>query len=147
MGRHDPVVYDKASWHTGGNWPVGLEERQAGVHSGLLLGWMIDRGLVSEQFSADFSELVDAFRARRKNGPEVYALAGDVLASDMLSDVGNAFARDYVDFERGSFLSDYEALLASDLPSVYHVADTWENYEKLRARLDARFAEWSRARR
>jgi hypothetical protein len=28
------------------------------------------------------------------------------------------------------------------LPSQYHVEDTWENYEKLKARIDERFAEW-----
>jgi hypothetical protein len=146
MSSADPEVYDKASWHTGGSWPEGLPEEQACVHAGLLFGWMIERGLTSEGFSADFPELVEGFRTRRKSGPQVYALAGGVLASDMLNETGNAFARDYVDPERGSFLAEYETLLASGLPSAYHVADTWASYETLRAHLDARFADWERSR-
>jgi len=146
MRGGDPEVYDKASWHSGGSWPEELPEAQAYVHAGLFFGWILDRGLMSAAFSADFPELVHAFRAREKTGPEVYALAGGVLASDMLSDDGNAFARAYFDLEHGAFLAEYERLLGAGLPSLYHVADTWPNYEKLRAHLDARFARWLESR-
>lgn len=142
MSADDPVVYDRAGWHSEGDWPNGLPRSQACVHAGLFLGWVIDRGLVSAAFAGDFPQLLEAFRSRRKTGPQVYALAGGILASDMLSDVGNAFARAYYDLESGHFLAEYEALLASSLPSAYHVADTWPNYEKLRAHLDARFDAW-----
>jgi hypothetical protein len=143
MTSANPEVYEKAAWHLGGDWPAGLPAEQAYVHAGLLFGWMIERGLTSARFQGDFPELVDAFRQRRKTGPEVYRLAGGVLASDLLSDAGNAFARDYVDLERGAFVAEYSALLAADLPTAYHVPDTWGSYEKLRAHLDARFAAWS----
>jgi len=146
MSGGDPEVYDKASWHSGGNWPAGLPEAQAYVHAGLFLAWIVDRGLASAAFAEGFPELVDAFRARKKTGPEVYALAGGVLASDMLNADGNAFAREYFDLERGAFLADYEGLLGAGLPSMYHVADTWPNYDKLRAQLDARFARWLKSR-
>ena len=45
----------------------------------------------------------------------------------MLSPAGNAFSRTYFDLERGQFLADYEEVLMGSLPSLYHVADTWEN--------------------
>lgn len=138
-------VYDKAEWHVSGDWPAGLPEAQANVHTGLYLGWLVERGRTSAAFRADFPELVEAFRARAKTGPEIYDLAGGVLASDMLDDVGNAFTHAYYDLEHGAYLSEYVALLAADLPSAYHVADTWANYEKLRAHLDAKLEEWQRS--
>ncbi len=29
------------------------------------------------------------------------------------------------------YLADYEHILGADVPSLYHVADTWENYDKI----------------
>ena len=40
-------VYDKAEYHFGGQWPDGLPEEQAYVHTGMFLGWLMQRGLVS----------------------------------------------------------------------------------------------------
>jgi hypothetical protein len=59
---------------------------------------------------------------------------------DMLNGEGKAFSQAYFDFERGPFLVDYEQLLGKSLPTLYHVADTWENYDLLKARIDERFA-------
>lgn len=42
----------------------------------------------------------------------------------------------------GPYLDDYADLLAQDLPSLYHVADTWENCARLQPRLDSQFASW-----
>jgi hypothetical protein len=36
----------------------------------------------------------------------------------------------------------YGELLAKGLPSMYHVADTWPNYDKLKKRIDQRYREW-----
>ena len=58
-----------------------------------------------------------------------------------LSDEGNEFASFYYDGE-GKYIADYAGALASGLPSVYHVADTWENYDKLVPVIDRRFSDW-----
>lgn len=39
-------------------------------------------------------------------------------------------------------MHDYEATLAGNLPTTYHVPDTWETYEKIKPVLDKRFQEW-----
>ncbi|HYG66899.1 MAG TPA: hypothetical protein VD838_04540, partial [Anaeromyxobacteraceae bacterium] len=67
-------------------------------------------------------------------------------ASDMLDETGNAFTRAYYAPEHNPYLADYAALLAADLPTAYHVANTWVSYEKLRALLDERFEAWRRSR-
>jgi hypothetical protein len=30
------------------------------------------------------------------------------------------------------------------LPSIYHVTDSWENYEKMKIRIDMRFSDWKK---
>ena len=65
---------------------------------------------------------------------------------DMLTVEGNAFTSEYYELESGPYISDYDKLLATGLPTTYHVRDTWANFEKLSALLDRRFDEWKRRR-
>jgi hypothetical protein len=68
------------------------------------------------------------------------------FTNEDLNDEGNAFAAEYFDFQKGQYLSDYEKNLGVDLPSLYHVADTWDNFEKIKPILDRRLAAWRDAR-
>lgn len=138
----EPVVYDKAKYHSGGDFPADLSEAQALVHTGLYLGWLIERRLYSDEFADYAAGDIAAFRARERTGPQVYELCDGALVDDMLSTEGNAFSQAYFDFERGRYLADYQELLGNGLPSLYHVLDTWDNYERLKVRLDQRYGEW-----
>ena len=133
-----PHVHDKADWHLEGEFPEDLREDQAYVHTGLFAAWLSDRGLMTGEYVDEAKQI----RRRKMTGPKVYKNWGGVLASDMLSDEGNAFTREYYDT---MFCPDYEELLSRNLPSFYHVKDTWENYEILRARIDKRFQRWKAA--
>ncbi len=137
-------VYDKAKWHYQGEYPPDLPIEQAFVHTGMFLGWIIDQGLYSEEFEEDSAEQIDAFKRRGVTGPQIYGYHDGVLIDDMLSDEGNRFARHYFEFETGQYLVDYEELLARGLPSTYHVADTWDNYDKIADRINERYVEWRR---
>jgi len=61
-------------------------------------------------------------RCLRYSSGAVIILLGGVLASDMMSPEGTQFATDY------------------------HVPDSRENYETMRAILDGRFASWRKQR-
>ena len=140
----DPVVYDKAKYHYDGDYPKDLPDNQAFVHTGLYLGWIIDRDLYSAEFQEESADLIAWFKAREVTGPEVYESWDGCLIDDMLSAEGNAFSQHYFDFDRGQYLADYEELLRGSLPTLYHVANTWENYDRLRVRLDQRYDDWRR---
>ena len=142
MEEAEFVVFDKAKWHYQGEFPEDLDDGQAFVHAGLFLGWVIEAGLYSEEFADDFEEEIEQFKARKLTGPGVYRVADGVFASDMLGEEGVAFARAYYDREDGGYLDDFESLLAGGLPTMYHVRDTWENYDRLKATIDERFAAW-----
>ncbi len=138
----EPIVFDKAKWHYQGEYPDDLDEDQAFVHTGMYLGWVIDAGLYSEEFASDFMKEIAQFKSRELTGPGVYQSADGVFLDEMLNPEGIDFTTTYFDFEKGKYLADYEKLLIADLPSMYHVQDTWENYDRLKPQLDLRLAEW-----
>ena len=142
----DPVVYDKAKYHYDGDFPSDLDEDQALVHTGMYLGWLVERGLCSATFVEESGEAIARFMGREMTGPQLYDHWDGCLIGDMLGPEGNAFSQAYFDFDRGKYLKDYEDVLCRALPSLYHVADTWENYERIRARIDERYEAWRRQR-
>lgn len=142
MGK--PIVYDKAKYHHDSVLEEGLPIEQAEVHTAFFLGWIIDNDLYSEMFAQEprEQELIKQYKARKVTALEVYEWWDTCLVGDMLNDEGNAFAQAYFDFERGKYLSDYQELLARDLPSFFHVEYNWENYETIRSRIDERYKSW-----
>jgi hypothetical protein len=59
-----------------------------------------------------------------------------------LNEEGNSFAQAYFDFDKGQYLTGYEATLGEDIADLYYVTDNWENFDRLKPVLERRFAEW-----
>jgi hypothetical protein len=138
-------VYDKAKWHFGGDFPDDLDDFQGYVHTGMFLGWLIDSDLVSDEFKSDHEEEIGAFEKKELTGSQIFERCCDgVLMLEDINELGNKFALHYFDFSKGKYVADYEATLSNDLPTMYHVADTWGNYRKLKVMLDNRFADWKK---
>ena len=47
------VVYDKADWHSGGEYPKGVPIENASNHIGMFLAWLVDRNLIDGEFEKD----------------------------------------------------------------------------------------------
>ncbi|MEM7477596.1 MAG: hypothetical protein AAF483_21625 [Planctomycetota bacterium] len=139
----DVTVYDEAKWHFGGNYPAELDENNAYTHAGYFFGWIVDNALVDAEFLDDFGDEIARFRSRQISARDLFILADGALVDDMMNDTGNAFAAFYFDMKTGQYLDDYEALLATGLPTTYHVQDTPENYAVICARITERFNEWN----
>jgi hypothetical protein len=136
-------VYDKAKWHFGGNFPKDLDDFQGYVHTGMFLGWLIDNHLVSEEFKSDHAREIEKFRGHHLTGSQIFETCCDgVLMVEDLNELGNRFALPYFNFDTGQYLSDYEKTLATNLSTLYHVADNWDNYINLKQVLDKRFFDW-----
>lgn len=143
----DLLVFDKAKYHYEGKFPEDLDEEQGFVHTGMFLGWIVDTGLYSEDFADDFKSEIRKFKATKLTGTGVYKSADGVFEEEMLNAEGLAFTTAYFDFEKGRYLKDYDQLLSGKLPSMYHVQDTWENYDRLKPQIDKRFAAWKKKRK
>ena len=137
-------VYDKAKWHFSGNFPADLDPFQGYIHTGLFLGWLIERNLVSEEFIIDNEETIALFKEMKLTSPELFERSCDgVLMLEDLNEDGNRFALYYFDFSNGLFVFDYENTLSRGLPSMYHVRDTWDNYNKIKPVFDKRFYDYN----
>lgn len=142
------MAYDKMDWHYGGNFPSGLPDEAGGTHIGMFLAWAITRGLEGEMHRTDSVAALQAVRDRAMTGREfLIEQCDEKFWEGDLNDEANAFAKFYYEGEgRGSYLADYEAALGGRLPTLYHVQDTWSNFDVLAPVIDRRFAEWRRSR-
>lgn len=140
------MIYDRADWHYLGDYPDDLPPQNGGTHIGIFFAWLVNHKMESEQQRIEHSAELDAIRDRSISGREFIAKLRDgELADADINDEANAFARAYYDSDL--FFKDYAEILVTDLPSLYHVDDTWENYDRMAERIDVRYADWQKGRR
>ena len=66
------------------------------------------------------------------------------LTDEDLNDEGNAFATAY--YKNGPFYEDYASVFPEELPTIYHVEDSWENFDKVCVVFDRRYEQWKAKR-
>lgn len=141
------MKYDDASWHSGDEFPAGLPPDAAATHAGLFLAWALLADLGSDYHQVDSAEVLERLRARRLTpGQYFLAVCDGQLTDEDFGREGNDFTEAYYHQDGTSFLGDYQEYLARGLPSDYHVADSWANFDKLKPVLDRRLANWRRGR-
>jgi len=135
--------YDDASWHSDGDFPTELPAEAGATHIGMYVAWLLLQGMASEELAEDEKEDLQALR-ERSTTPGLFLLqcSDGKFVDDLISDEANAFTAVYYDLENGQYLEDYEEQLGAEIPSLYHVADTWENFDRLAPVIAQRFAAW-----
>jgi hypothetical protein len=136
------MKYDDASWHYGGEFPSDLSDEAGATHTGMFLAWAITRGLASEEHLGDFEDDIERLNSRQLTPGKYFLILDGKLTDSELSEEGNAFAQAYFEPEDGGFLADYEECLCTDCPTLYHVPDSWDSFDKIAPLLDKRLAEW-----
>jgi hypothetical protein len=139
------VAIDRADWHYGGDFPEDLPQESGGTHIGMFLAWAILNNLASQELNEDWPEEIASVKARQITGRDfLFKACDEKFWESDLSDEGNAFAAWYYSRPDGTmpYVDDYANALAEDLPTVYHVMDTWENYDKVAPIISAAYAEW-----
>ncbi len=139
------MAYDRADYDYSSE-AEPLPKGHAGTHIGMFLAWAVSRGLESEHHRQHSAELLGRLRRREITGRQFFEAAcpGKFWEQD-LSEEGNAFAQEYYaggKGGRGAYFADYKKVLAARLPGFWHVADTWENYEKIAPVISSRYEAW-----
>jgi hypothetical protein len=134
------TIYDNAKEHFLGNFPSSLPIEQAYVHIGMYLGWIIDTDLYSSYFEDEASNQIFRFKRREISCTILSEIWEGYLNHQLFSQTGNMFT--YYYYAGGLFKMDYDELLVKALPTLYHVNDSWENYEKMKLRIDMRLTDW-----
>ena len=135
-------LYDNAKAHLSGAFPDSLPMEQAYVHIGMYLGWVIESGLYSAYFEEEASSEIFRFKRKEISCTILSEIWSGYLSFEFFSQTGNNFTLFY--YTSGLYRHDYEEVLGRALPTVYHVDDSWPNYEKLKQRINARYGEWRR---
>jgi hypothetical protein len=134
---------DRADWHYGGNYPQELPPENAGTHIGIYLAWIIHRELGSKSLVKLGAGTYQKVLQREATGRDLlFTELDEKFFPQLLNNEGGAFTRDY--YESNDYVNDYDLVLGGELESLYHVQDTWQNYDKMAAKLDERLAAWRR---
>ncbi|WP_226065502.1 DUF7832 domain-containing protein [Kaistella polysaccharea] len=152
--------YDDASWHYGGEFPDELPTENGATHIGMFINWCIDNDLVSEFQLEENTKDIERVKQRNLTGAEFLIDNCDEKFTDEdLNDLGNEFAIDY--FENATefgkkfanYLDDYSEVfdqkaekLGFEYETLYHIENTFEDYETLQPKIDKRFEEWKKYR-
>jgi hypothetical protein len=147
LGRNVTYCYDKALYHEP-MVPPDLPPERSFVPTGLFLAWAVEAGLTSSLLRRFGAEMLIRHRNRDVLPWALYRTWHGSLDDDMLSGEGNAFASEYFDFSGGAIYDkDFRELLARDAPTPFHVEGDWDEYDRLKPRLDQRLATWREGRK
>jgi hypothetical protein len=148
--------YDDASWHYGGDYPKDLPKENAATHIGMFLAWCINNDLISDELKKDAKEDVNNVKSHKMTGSEflIKVCDGKFIDND-LSEIGQEFTNDYYEnkskFARkfGDYIGDFCNVFTEkaekngfEYETLYHVEDTWENYDLMAQKIDECFAKW-----
>lgn len=138
------MKYDDARWHYGGDFPAELPPEAGSTHIGMFLAWAILNDRINPELADEAAEDVQAVRERRMTGAQFLRAACDEKFTDQeLDGIGNAFAQSYYQADDGdgygAYIDDYEEILLGGNDSIYYVADTWDNYDRIALAIGRRF--------
>ena len=138
------MKYDDASWHRIDGFPKELPVSASGTHIGMYVTWCLLNGLAGPFILKAFE--ADLKRMQQKNitpGKWFMETLDEQFTDDVLSDVGNEFTSNYYNNpETGQYYRDYIVVLAANAESIYHIGDTWENYELISPVIGSRYTAW-----
>lgn len=141
----EDIVFDKAKWHYGGNFPSELKNYQAFVHTGFYLGWIIINKMTNEDFRKEYSEAITLINQRKLSPVQFYQDSLDgVFNSEILTKEGVEFTKNYFELESGLYLKDYEIVFCKNAPTLYHVKDTWNNFNTICDLIARRYRKYLR---
>lgn len=140
MARED-MAYDRADRHYGGDYPKDLPLENGGTHIGIFLAWAIHNDLVGEVHREGSQDSLNRVRAREMTGRDfLFKECDEKFWEEDLNEQGNEFAQYY--YAQDIYLADYEKALAGELPSLYHVEDAWQNYDKIAPIISRAYKKW-----
>ena len=118
----------------------GLGPHQAFVPLGMWFGWVLENQLQAAELDPTIGQ---RFARRESTGPTLFEELGGVLGPSLLGRHAAEFADSYIGYAEGQYFDDLEEWFP--VPTMFHVFDTWENYEWTRIKLVARYSEWRSA--
>ncbi len=140
--KKQDIVYDLAKKHFLGEFPELMPIEKAYLHIGIFMGWVIDNKQYSDFFKEEASTEIFRFSRREISCIILAEIWDGALSHKLFNDETNLFTFYY--YAGGVFKRDYIDELVRSHKTIYHVEDTWENYDKISKRMSERFEEWKK---
>jgi predicted DNA-binding WGR domain protein len=141
------ITFDKAKWHINEEFPEELDSFQSYVHTGMYICWLIEKGLTKHENPYDDKESLERLKVRVNSPANYYFEQMDgVFDCEGLTVQAKEFTKTYFDFEKGNYLNDYIKTLdpTDELPTLFHIKDSWQNYDKLKQTLNQEYNNWKK---
>ncbi|HVL29093.1 MAG TPA: hypothetical protein VM326_00055 [Sphingomicrobium sp.] len=146
------MKYDDASWHYGGDFPVGLPPEAGATHIAMFVAWAVLNGLAGELHNKDAADELALLRRREVTPAQWFIQTCDEkFTNEDLNDEGNSFASSYyaggegLHTAEGTYLADYcDAFPSAN--SLYDVEDSWASFDVLAPKLARRLEAWRSCR-
>ena len=139
------LIIDDAKKHFVDSLPDDVHLDQAYLHIGMFLGWIIDQGLYSEMFEEESETQIYRFKCKDISCIILGHVWDGLIFDDQFTNPAGAEFTNYY-YKSGMYLMDFKKTLAADLPSMFYVDDSWENFQIMKAKIDERYAEWKEMR-
>jgi hypothetical protein len=110
----------------------------------MYLTWVIARRLHDPEFFAalpDGEHYLLQIASRKRTAMALRQTLDGTLPSEILSPEGQAFSDWYYADQHAEFLDDWVAEFGDDA-NMYAVPDSWETFDRIAPRIDARFDLW-----
>lgn len=136
------MAYDRMDWHYGAqDFPAELDNSAGGTHIGMYLAWAIQHDLAGELHVKDSQESINKVKNREMTGTEFLVKECDEkFWEEDLNEQAQKFTQYY--YESNKYYGDYEAAIGDDYPTLYHIPDTWENFDKVSLVLSEKYEKW-----
>lgn len=136
------MAIDRMDWHSDSALEQGLNEESAATHIGMYLAWIIEHELVGEFHLEESAAALQQLKDRQISGRDfLIELCDEKFWEEDLNPEGLAFTQAYYEND-ADYFNDYIEVLAQDLPSLYHVENSWDNYERIAQRINQRYQDW-----
>jgi hypothetical protein len=135
------MKYDDASWHYGGDLPPDLPREAGATHIAMFVAWAVLNGLAGDYHKVVCAtELAKLLAREITPGAWFMQTCDEKFTDEDLSEDGNRFA--VADYDSGSSYSlDYSNAFPN-VPSLYHVDDSWTSFDTIAAVLAERLRAW-----
>lgn len=141
FGPQLSMVFDKAKWHFGGEFPDNLPQYQGYVITGFFVGYLIQNGMMSAKYYRHKNYLQHTEAV--KNGVLspvrfFHDYMDGVFDSADTNYIGYLFSKSH--YEPDRYFDDLATIKAFEpLESFYHIEDNAENYQLVYAVIDRAF--------
>ena len=134
------MSFDRADWHYSGNYPADLPTEAASTHIGMFFAWVALHGLAGQLHTEEGPDELRRLTERTITpGFYVRAAMDEKFWPEDLSEEGIQFADAY--YRSNGYYNDL-ARITEGLPSIYHLPDSWESYERVAPLIEEAFNRW-----